>query len=152
MFKLDLRTIDKASLVEKLRRMEGLGKLQVVARNPDQTLDVDFTPHEPQVLTDRPLDPNSIQGMAQLDRTVTQTVVEINSKMGITGAPLLGDQFRNQLAEVKKVLDSAGAEMTGAMNELKDTASQATAMVKQVKSETADLKAALGLTSNNPPA
>lgn len=150
MFKLDLRHIDKPHLMDQLRRLQGAGTVHTT-RNADQTLSVDFVPWEPQVLTDKPLDPNSLQGMAQLDRNLTKTVTEINSKMGITGAPLLGDQFRNQLAEVKKALDAASTEMGAAMGELKDTAVQATNMVKQVKSETADLKAALGLNSNNPP-
>lgn len=152
MFKLNLQSLDKASLVEKIRRLEGQGTVRVGDRKGLMGVEVEFTPHEPLVLTDRPLDPNSLQGLAQFDRTIVKTVVEINSRMGITGAPLLGDQFRNQLAEVKKALDAASTEMSGAMSELKDTATQATNMVKQVKSETADLKAALGLNSNNPPA
>jgi hypothetical protein len=162
MFTLDLRKIDKRSLLDQIRRLEISGPVSVV-RNSDQTMDVYPTasapPHaEPLVLTSDPLPTTSTQGLAQLDRTLALNVKSINEseakpKMAnITGATALGNQFRTLLAGVKAQLDQASSDMNSAMTELTDTASQATAMVKQVKAETADLKAALGLSSNNPPA
>lgn len=163
MFKLDLRKIDKASLLEQVRKLEVSSGPVLVVRNADQTLDVypaaSAPPNaEPLVLTSAPLPPTSLQGMAQLDRTVTVSVKQINEsgtkpKMAnITGATALGNQFRTLLAGVKAQLDSASNDMNVAMTELKNTSDQATEMVKQVKAETADLKAALGLSSNGGPA
>lgn len=72
--------------------------------------------------------------------------------MAITGAPLLGDQFRTALAQVKGKVEEAGTRLNGALKELSDTADQAVGMAKQVEAETTDLKAALGLHSNGGPA
>lgn len=73
-----------------------------------------------------------------------------NVMANVTGASALGSLFRNHLADVKAQLAKASQEMDVAMGDLKDTASQATEMVKAVKAETADLKASLGLHSNGP--
>jgi hypothetical protein len=72
--------------------------------------------------------------------------------MSITGALPLGAQIREALAAVKEKLAATTDEMSAAMADLHETADHATRMVRDVKKETADLKAALGLTSNNPPA
>lgn len=94
--------------------------------------------------------------LAKFDRALAKAVVSINQQqagtMSITGATLLGDQFRSQLAGVKQKLAKATGDMTKAMTELSDTADQAGEAVKQVVQETADLKSALGLNTNNPPA
>lgn len=70
----------------------------------------------------------------------------------VTGASLLGSQFRSSLAAVKDKINKAGQKMTDALKDLDDTAAQASAMADQVTAETADLKAALGLHTNGGPA
>lgn len=71
--------------------------------------------------------------------------------MSITGAKFLGSQFREQLAQVKATLANASTEMGSAMQELTEVAGQAVRTVKSVRDETAELKAALGLASNDAP-
>jgi replicative DNA helicase len=72
-------------------------------------------------------------------------------KRNLTGASFLANLIRTQHAAIKRQLDEAGTELVTAMTELQDTANEATNQVKAVKAETADLKAALGLNSNNEP-
>lgn len=86
---------------------------------------------------------------AELDNAVSD--INKGKRMTITGASYLGEQFRSRLADVKKQIASASDEMNAAMGELSDTASQASEAAKQVKAEAADLRAALGTVSNNPP-
>ena len=74
-----------------------------------------------------------------------------NTRMSVTGAKFLAEQIRNQLASTKAQLAQAGNEMSAAMTELQATADEATKQVKEVQAETADLKAALGLSSNGGP-
>lgn len=105
----------------------------------------------PKVVENTQHHPGTLQGEAQFGKNVTPNPKRMRD-MGITNAGQLGEQFRTLLGEVKKQLADATVEMNGAMTELKDTTNQAVGMVKQVKTETADLKAALGLNSNNPPA
>lgn len=73
-------------------------------------------------------------------------------KKNLTGASFLADLIRTQQASIKQQLAQAGTELTAAMTELQDTANEATNQVKAVKAETADLRAALGLNSNDGPA
>lgn len=142
MLTFDLKTNSRRNIVRELRKLE-VREGPFTTTNEDRILKI-----HPLVLTDQPLDPNSIQGLAQFDRKLATIVQE--GKMGITGANLLGQQFRDNLSAVKDKLAKASTDMNSAMSELKDTADQATDMVKQVEAETADLKAALGLSSNNP--
>lgn len=69
-------------------------------------------------------------------------------KKNLTGASFLADLIRQQQAAIKTQLAKAGEEMSIAMTELQDTANEATNQVKAVKAETADLRAALGMNSN----
>lgn len=111
---------------------------------------------EPLVLTSAPLNTNTKQGLGQFDRSLAKAVDAINKEKvdmsNVTGASFLGDQFRANLAAVKDKIGKAGQKMNDALKELDDTATQASQMADQVSTETADLKAAMGLHSNNPPA
>jgi ABC-type transporter Mla subunit MlaD len=98
--------------------------------------------------------PDLEQFARSLDRAVAVTNKEFNMAdvpRNVTGASALGQMFRQSLAEIKAALDGAQAEMATAIGDLRQTATQATHVVKQVKAETADLKAALGLHTNSPP-
>lgn len=150
--KFDLRTHTREEVVEEVRRLEATHTVQVSTDN-DEVLSLSAIPRAI-MLPIQQFHPDSLPGMVQLAKNVETAVVQTNreSKMSITDAPKLGEAFRNLLSEVKTALANATADMNGAMTELKDTTSQAVGMVKQVKAETADLKAALGLSSNNPPA
>ena len=70
----------------------------------------------------------------------------------LTGASFLASQFREMIAASKAKLAQAGDDMKLAVAELHDTADHAIAQVKMVQTETAELKAALGLGSNGGPA
>lgn len=70
-------------------------------------------------------------------------------KGNITGAGFLADLFRQRIADTKATLAKAGEDLNAAVADLEDVATQAVNRVKSVKAETADLKAALGLSSNN---
>ena len=70
-------------------------------------------------------------------------------KGNITGAGYLAGLFRQRIADVKATLAKSGEDLNDAVTELEDVATQAVNRVKSVKAETADLKAALGLTSNS---
>lgn len=70
-------------------------------------------------------------------------------KGNITGAGFLAGLFRQRIADTKATLAQAGEELNGAITDLENVAAQAVNRVKSVKAETADLKAALGLTSNS---
>lgn len=110
---------------------------------------------EPLVLTSAPLNINTLQGLGQFDRSLAKAVDAINKEKvnmsNVTGASFLGEQFRANLAAVKDKIGKAGQKMNDALKELDDTATQASQMADQVSTETADLKAAMGLHSNNPP-
>lgn len=125
-------------------------------RTSDGFIKVEFLRKEPVVLTPEPLPTETLQGLGQFDRTLSKTVAEINTERklrmsNVTGASLLGSQFRSNLAAVKDKIDKAGKKMTDALKELDDTASHASQMADQVTAETADLKAALGLHTNGGP-
>ncbi len=143
----DLRSTTRDQVVAKLRRFEKTHR-STVTRLSSEMLQVQLTP-----LEEVQLHTGTLQGEEQFDKKLDEAVGIINrgSTMSITGASLLGDQFRRQLAEVKDKLSRSSEKMGTAMTELKDTAVQADDMVKQVEAETADLKAALGLTSNGGP-
>lgn len=66
----------------------------------------------------------------------------------ITGASFLANHFRTLIADTKAQLAKAGDDMSVAMAELAQTADHAIKQVKIVQTETADLKAALGLHTN----
>lgn len=110
---------------------------------------------EPLVLTSEPLNTDTLQGLAQFDRTLAKSVTQINEEIStmsnITGATFLSAKLRADLAAVKGKIADAGQKMNDALVNLSDTASQANQMADQVVAETADLQAALGLHSNNPP-
>jgi hypothetical protein len=74
-----------------------------------------------------------------------------NTSMSVTGAKFLAEQIRNQLAAAKAQLNQAGDEMTTAMGNLQSVADAATKQVQEIKAETAELQAALGLNSNGGP-
>lgn len=103
--------------------------------------------------SEKPKSSASLQGAAQFERTLNVQVQKVNESMAsnITGASLLGDQFKSALAEIKTAITKTQGEMTAALSDLKDTAGQASGMVAQIKQESAQLKAALGLSTNNPP-
>lgn len=67
-----------------------------------------------------------------------------------TGAGFLAHLIRTQQERIKATLAKAGEELNVAMSELDQVATEAVNHVKAVKQETADLKASLGLNSNNP--
>jgi hypothetical protein len=90
--------------------------------------------------------------MEQINNATQPPPLPEEKPMSVTGAKFLAEQIRNQLAEAKAQLTQAGEEMTGAVTELKGVADQATKQVQDIKAETADLKAALGLNSNGGPA
>ena len=138
MWTFDLRLTRKADLVRELDSLvRQHGELEFVRNG--HILEAHST--------------NTPQGMAQLQFALDRTVAKINwrEQMGITSASLLGNQFRQGLAGIRAKLDKASADMNSAMTELNDTADAATATVKQVQAETADLKAALGQVTNGPP-
>lgn len=125
-------------------------------RTSDGFIKVEFRRKEPVVLTSEPLHTDTLQGLGQFHRNVTKVVDDINTERrlrmsNVTGASLLGSQFRSNLAAVKDKINKAGQKMTDALKDLDDTAAQASAVADQVTAETADLKAALGLHTNGGP-
>lgn len=153
----DLRKTTREEVVEKIRVLETAYDL-TTTRHSAQMLCVWAEPKSIDLVRTPQFSTNTLRGLQQFGKKLGNLVETLNSfptkqdqNMSITGAPLLGEQFRSLLGEVKKQLAQAAEEMNGAMGELKDTTVQAAGMVKQVKAETADLKAALGLNSNNPP-
>lgn len=66
----------------------------------------------------------------------------------LTGATSLANTIRTLLAQTKAQLDKAGNDLTVAVGELQSTATEASKQVRIVQTETADLRAALGLGSN----
>lgn len=144
----DIKTTTKTRILKYLSALEREHGRLNLRRGADQVLYV-----EPSLYpTEKPAHPNTLQGIAQFDRTLTnQTEIVRRNAMSVTGAKGLGDQFRTALASVKAKIDKAGADMNTAMTELHDTADTATRMVKQVEAESADLKAALGTITNGGP-
>ena len=142
----DLRHTTREEIVEEIRKVEKTHRVQTTCTN-DQLFTLHATP-----LVEA-FHPDTLPGYVEFGKNLESAVSNQNRtrKMAITNAPQLGQAFRALLGEVKDQLAKATEEMNGAMSELKDATSQAVGMVKQVKTETADLKAALGLSSNNPP-
>ena len=144
----DLRTTSRDQVVAILRKFEKTHRVTTTALS-NQMIQAELTPlNEPQ------FHPSTLQGEEQFATKVTEAVENINEgkSMAITGATFLGTKFREDLQKVKDKLNQTGSEMNAAMQELHSTAEQADTMVKQIKDETADLKAALGLNSNGGPA
>lgn len=93
--------------------------------------------------------------MAELEGKLTVEVDSINKgnrMSNVTSAKEVGDQFRTALARIKAKLSKTAENATRSFAELEDTANLADETVKAVDREAADLKAALGLSTNNPPA
>lgn len=125
-------------------------------RTSDGFIKVEFRRKEPMVLTSEPLHTETLQGLGQFHRKVDKIVSDINTERkfnmsNVTGASLLGGKFRDDLAAIKNKISKAGDKMASALKDLDDTAAQANAVADQVATETADLKAALGLHTNGGP-
>jgi hypothetical protein len=68
-----------------------------------------------------------------------------------TGASFFANLIRTQQAAFKEQFAKAGQEMQSALEEMKELADAATQEAKHVKAEAADLRAALGLSTNGEP-
>lgn len=168
----DMRQIPRKGLLGKLEVFDAEARAHFNVANVERSYQTEGTDL---IVTWLPASERGAPDMAQLASTLDAAVDRINSGVAVaghseilvvptkqingetimagpvTGAKALGNMFRGHLAEIKSQIDKAGQEMNIAMGDLKETATQATEMVKAVKAETADLKASLGLHSNNPP-
>lgn len=147
-----MRNISRAGFLAKLSELDQQARAFFGAENVNR-----YVHHEGTDAVVEWAPAQAIPGsvVAEVAATLDQAVKQINGAKvmaNVTGASALGEQFRNHLAAVKAQIAQAGVKMDKAMGDLTDTAAQANEMVKAVEAETADLKASLGLHSNNPPA
>lgn len=146
----DMRNISRKSFLETVQKLDAEAVAAFGGAQVDRQYSSDGTDT---IVTWVPRKSINVD-MAPLATALAATVKQINRKQSmaqVTGAKALGNMFRGHLADIKAQIDKAGQDMNVAMSDLKDTATQATEMVKQVQAETMDLKASLGLHSNNPP-
>lgn len=143
----DTHTTPKSRIVSAIEKLRRNSDVVVVQRHNDGTITA-------QTITTKPASPTTVVGLAQFDNKLTDIVTGIKQEKkmsNITGAGFLGNQFKTALAGVKAKLNKAGSDLSTAVGELNDKADQASAIVKQVEAETADLTATLGQLSNGGP-
>lgn len=130
-------------LLEIFRKISGLPTHHVAINFPDNSLEFDGVDNLGKRFHIRSAPTNG-----NFEAATVALAEKAKDMAAVTGFSSLAADIRQQLADLKSQNGQVHTELLAALQDGQAVNQQAQAMVKQVQSEVADMRAALGLTSN----